>query len=59
MCDTCVTRIGNPTDPCYTSPFPAADDARYSGSFTHEGVDYAKSVFYGDGCCAPICGPNP
>jgi len=44
---------GNPTDPCYTSPFPAADDARYSGSFTHEGVDYAKSVFYGDGCYGP------
>ena len=44
---------GNPGDPCYTDPFPAADDARYAGTFEHDGATYQKSVFYGDGCYGP------
>ena len=44
---------GNPGDPCYTDPFPAADDARYAGTFEHDGATYQKSVFHGDGCYGP------
>ena len=47
-----MAETGTGEGPCYTSVYDP-DDAMYQGNFLHEGINYPKSVFYGDGCYGP------
>ena len=47
-----MAETGTGEGPCYTGVYDP-DDAMYQGNFMHDGINYPKSDFYGDGCYGP------